>query len=344
MFSAIVAVGLFWNIRNNKTGFLRIFVYILIALLTGISDPFLLVYFGAIILSDGMINKKIRRFLASAAIILSALAGILINAKTNIAVKIQTAHSFEGSDVTGNLIKFYDIVGLQGVLFLFLVPLLCTTYSFRMSPHGEYNKNDVVTFSVASIIVILFVGMSGIVKDIYGMRYLCLIAPLYIYIVTSFLIEADSVIRWCSRLGYIFIIAASLLWLVSDQKNPISIANKSIIYCDEIPLFLREPFLSEYWGAKIIFEMLGRKNTVYQVSSSLDKYTWNFNEEWIHAFPPNPAMGHFILILPLISPQIIKNLESAITSTYCNGAAVEIDCKEALRLLPDKKPIRDVCP
>jgi hypothetical protein len=331
MFPALVALGLYWSMESNARSFRYYMLAVILGFVTGLSDPFFLPVFAMLALAHLLVHKRLAEIGYTGWVAASAALGIFINYRTNIALTIQAANnSGIPYDIMGNAVHFYHVVHARGLIFLLAVPCLAICHYFTRRNRADDQQ---LVLGVASLLLIALMALSGVVRDIFQMRYLCALAPVYLYLAAlsamHFSLLDTLLERWKISLMYGLTVIMAIGAFASPYKNPLSDPHRKLMDCAEITPLRDKPFLSEYWAAKILFEMRNRDLSMTQVTSDLTNYAWIFNSSWPSMVSSGRKSDSFVLLTLQISPRIMASLTPAVRASYCDGLAVEIDCHKA---------------
>jgi hypothetical protein len=326
MSAAIMALGFYAWIGLLDIDKKKWFVWVLaitIFFLAALSDLFFMLYFFAFVTAYTLINLKKciyqPRWIRNRIVFLMAgIAGVMVNAIINPNFMLQLHHSYQTIPLMQRIINFIFIIGWQGLWLFVLVPImLIAACWFRFK--STVNRQLLWPLLLGLLFVTLGVALTGMVADLYSLRYMVIYFPILVFVFAMLLP------RWFYQLANklvvsLCVILMAIVILVKASHDDRSMYNnihgdmQTILDC---PAFLEirtgALVVSTYWPAKILFEKSNRSFRLQQTTDDLQTpHDWIVNTSWsIPQFMQTNVISNRILYVTIdASSARLKQLQA----------------------------------
>ncbi|MFT4246696.1 MAG: hypothetical protein QM581_01495 [Pseudomonas sp.] len=321
---AFVAVALYLLTRADMFGVLRrhwILSLLAVVLLT-LSDLYFAVYFGALILVS-FEPRRWRPFLA-----LAIPYGVVVIAVLVLSLGINDSLL---EQATGSLaVAGEPYPALRHGLVLLWVPGLAVAglaWRRRLSSVS-------LRLYAGMVLAMLLIIAAGLIRDVYGFRYLVLVYAVSIVLYAELLICAPVWSRNALLLAATLFLAGRGL---AGADDPGIDAYQAEIACiaDSVPT--GATIVAEYWPAKMVFETLHRRYNLLQVTETLRPRGWISNRRWRRLHPDN---GISLVVAARLEPDTWHRLQALPDArALCGGLVLEV--KQPARALVRQMQAQD---
>lgn len=318
-FAAICSIFIFLLCRKDDFASWRQNPILTALLLSALiySDFFFGLYLGTFIAAT-MNKKHPKTIVVLIAFSLLCICIFVIDLYLNPSLGIQTAYS---------LFLKYDKWQIITNASLVIIPsIVLATYLYKK----KLLSDDLRSLLIGCILVVYSLCLAGILKDLVGFRYLCIIFPITAFLLVEVLISAN--IRITTNVITLLLVAilswSSYVYFQSKDRGQTPFSEE-LACIKELPL-AHPTIIARYWPAKMIFESNNRKANLIQVNEKFERNNWIYNSRWSTIFPEENTS---IVVTSELGPEILEKLQTNFaTRLICQNKLLLME-KSATELL-----------
>lgn len=267
-FASIFSLILFLIVNNYKLfGIKKYFVYIIVFFIS-LSDIFFILYFGSFILANYIITKQ--RLGQNFIFFTISIITILLNKYYNQGFIEQILNSTSSFPIN------------KQIIFMELVLILIFIIMAIIKRHDHFLN----TLLIGTLFIIITISFLGLIKDVYGLRYLNIVFLVSVLIIYSYI--KDFTKRQISLIFITSILVLFSMILYNQLVKKRYFYEKK--YSTEIAFLSKHHnsvIVASYWPAKYIFEMTNRSNNLIQIGDNFKIRPWIYNKNWSHLHESN---------------------------------------------------------
>ena len=295
-FAALCSIFIFLLCKEDDFAFWQKHPIATILVLSALvySDFFFGLYLGAFIATT--ISKK--RPKSITVLFLFAVLCIsifILDLYLNPSLGIQTAYSL-----------FLDYDKWQIILNATLIVIPALALGFHL--HKKHLlSNDLRSLLLGSLIVVYSLCLGGILKDLVGFRYLCILFPATAFLLVEVLISLNThSTRHVMPLLLVSILSCTA-YSFYQSKDRYKMAFVEELACIQELQSSHPTMIARYWPAKMIFESTNRQVNLIQINEKFERNNWIYNSRWSTIFPEGNTS---IVVTSDLGLPLLKNIQA----------------------------------